>query len=318
MPDILLLPDCGPGVGLGHLERLLALADRLGPTCALVLPGWREGILRAERRGHEVVIDDAPLPLRARHASHSARCLVVDAYGLPLAAQRSVRQSCSLVLVDDLGSQCSCDVAVNPSPGGETLAPDGADLFLGGARYALLNADYLDARHARETTPPRERSVIISTGATDADGLGTALAVRLACNAELEVTLVLGPDASHAAVPPRVRIAAGLPSLAGLLATHAVFCGAAGTSAVQAAAVGVPGVVTAAFDNQRAQARALAAAGCALDVRRDQIADAVVELLDDGARREAMSAAARQLVDGRGAERVARAVMQLTTAGARP
>jgi spore coat polysaccharide biosynthesis predicted glycosyltransferase SpsG len=36
-PRALLCADCGSGVGLGHLERMLALADALQPDVDVVL-----------------------------------------------------------------------------------------------------------------------------------------------------------------------------------------------------------------------------------------------------------------------------------------
>ena len=314
MANILLVPECGPGVGLGHLERMLALADRLHGGVELVLPDDDEVVERARRRGHAVTTHRGDLLERVAQVESRGRCLVVDAYTFPREAQRRVRANAPLVVVDDLGQPSACDLAVNPAPGGEAMRPSGARRFLGGARYALMSAAYLDARRAREVSPPPPGSVLISTGATDADGLGTALASRLVSVRDVRVTLVRGNGWPVAALPSVVEVVDQPQSLARLIATHAVFCGAAGTSAVQAAMVGTPAVITAAFDNQLAQAHALAAAGAAVNVDRDAMAAAVERLLDDDAALRAMSAAGRSLVDGRGAERVADAMSTLVPA----
>ena len=54
----LLAPDCGEGVGLGHLERMLALADalRTHSSVSLILPEG-DAVLhrRVEDRGHTAV-----------------------------------------------------------------------------------------------------------------------------------------------------------------------------------------------------------------------------------------------------------------------
>ncbi|MGA8360909.1 MAG: UDP-2,4-diacetamido-2,4,6-trideoxy-beta-L-altropyranose hydrolase, partial [Candidatus Dormiibacterota bacterium] len=95
-----------------------------------------------------------------------------------------------------------------------------------------------------------------------------------------------------------------------------VYVGAAGTTAVQAACVGTPAVITAAVANQATQAAALSAAGCATLAAGSELAEACLALLDDPARLASMSAAGRALVDGRGATRVAEAVRNLVTARA--
>ena len=48
-----------------------------------------------------------------------------------------------------------CDLAVNPSPGGEDMRPAGATEFLGGAAYALIRSAIVDAREL-VLTQPRE------------------------------------------------------------------------------------------------------------------------------------------------------------------
>ena len=57
-PRALLCADCGSGVGLGHLERMLALADALRPdleVVVLVPEGDRALHQRVTDRGHAVI-----------------------------------------------------------------------------------------------------------------------------------------------------------------------------------------------------------------------------------------------------------------------
>ncbi len=106
------------------------------------------------------------------------------------------------------------------------------------------------------------------------------------------------------------------PDLADVLAVCTVYVGAAGTTALQAACVGTPAVITPAVPNQQAQAEALARAGCALVADTALMAGACLTLLDDSDARATMAARGRALVDGRGAERVAEAIRHLVAARA--
>jgi spore coat polysaccharide biosynthesis predicted glycosyltransferase SpsG len=143
------------------------------------------------------------------------------------------------------------------------------------------------------------------------DGDATVLVVR-----------VVGPDTKGVAGGDRdrdrdrERVLVAPQSLAEPLARASVYVGAAGTTAVQAACVGTPSVITAAVSNQRAQAAALAAAGCAIVAGVEDLASVCLRLLDDPARRDDMAARGRALVDGRGAERVADAIRRLVAARA--
>jgi spore coat polysaccharide biosynthesis predicted glycosyltransferase SpsG len=70
----------------------------------------------------------------------------------------------------------------------------------------------------------------------------------------------------------RGRLLVAPRSLAEALSSAAIYVGAAGTTAVQAACVGIPAVVTAAVPNQVAQAAALERAQAVRALTRTQVA----------------------------------------------
>lgn len=321
----LLAPDCGQGVGLGHLERMLALADALRPDTAasLILPSGDVTLRRrVEDRGHAVV--EAPGTTASRVATVADSrppmdVIVLDGYVFNVALQSRLRDAAPLVVVDDLGLPAACDLAVNPSPGGEGLRPSGAHRFLGGAAYALLRESFVDARDSVLLRGRAGRTVLVSTGATDIDGIAERVSEELLERDDtVEIVRVIGPDAppDAAAHQRRLRLLVSPQSLAEALTAVTVYVGAAGTTAVQAACVGIPAVVNAMVPNQRAQAGALAAAGCAIVVEPDDLTTACLQLLDDPDRCEQMGAHGRTLVDGRGAERVAAALRDCLRRGA--
>lgn len=317
--DVLLIPDCGPAIGLGHLERALALADHLRAhtRCRIVVPrGDTVSRERVAARGHAWMEAAGDPGERATAACPAVKpdVVVIDAYGLPPEAQAELRRPRRLVVIDDLGGPCDCDLAINPAPGGEALRPAGAEDFLGGAAFAMLAAAYRHARGSRTASGASSRSVLLSAGGTAMGGLtGRVARALLDADAVVRVVAVRGPHDGDADLPvdDRVEVLATPPTLAGALAAAAVYAGAAGTTAVQAACVGVPAVIVPAVANQVAQAEALATAGCAQLASPEDIARRTVELLDDPTQREAMSQRGRALVDGRGAERAAEAVLAL-------
>jgi UDP-2,4-diacetamido-2,4,6-trideoxy-beta-L-altropyranose hydrolase len=320
----LLVPECGSGVGLGHLERMLALADALRPDLAavVVLPAGESGLHhRVVRRGHDTIEESGDAAERAPAATArlTPDVIVLDGYHFEVATQQELRRRAPLIVVDDLVHPALCDLAVNPSPGGDGKRPAGADAFLGGARYALVSADVLEARRALHRQGRGRRSVLVSTGATDVRRITSRVTGDLLRHdPDVEVVVVVGPEMDRSDLPdhPHLRVLLVPPTLAGALATATVFAGAAGTSAVQAACVGVPAVITPVVDNQRDQAAALAAAGCALVVDPEELAGACLRLLDDPERRTEMARLGRELVDGRGAARVAASVRRLVHAPA--
>jgi spore coat polysaccharide biosynthesis predicted glycosyltransferase SpsG len=320
----LLVPDCGSGVGLGHLERMLALADALRRDLAAVvaLPAGERGLhRRVADRGHDSIEESGDAAARATAAAGQLTpdVIVLDGYGFDLATQQELRRRAPLIVVDDLGHPAFCDLAVNPSPGGEDKRPSGADAYLGGARYALVPPGVVEARQTARRQGRGRRSVLVSTGATDALGIiSRVVGDLLQRDPGVEVVAVVGPEMDRDDLPrhPHLNVLVEPSSLSGALATATVFTGAAGTSAVQAACAGVPAVITPVVANQRDQAAALAAAGCAVVVAPDELAVECLRLLDDPERRTEMARLGRELVDGRGAARVADSVRRLVRAPA--
>ncbi len=320
----LLVPECGRGVGLGHLERMLALADALRPDMAavVVLPAGEGGLhRRVADRAHDSVDESGDAAGRASAAAGQVvpDVIVLDGYDFDVAMQQQLRHRAPLIVVDDLGHPASCDLAVNPSPGGEGKRPRGADAFLGGALYALIPRGVVEARVAVRSQGRGRRSVLLSTGATDALGITSRVAGDLLLrDPGVEVVVVVGPEMDRDDLPrhPHLNVLIEPSTLAGALAAATVFAGAAGTSAVQAACAGVPALITPVVANQTDQAAALAAAGCAVVVAPDELAAACLRLLDDPVRCTEMARLGRELVDGRGAARVADSVRRLVGAPA--
>ncbi len=176
-PQALLVPDCGQGVGLGHVERLLALADALVPHLAVsVLVPAGDGVLRGRvsDRGHNALEATGDAAHRVESVVAQVQpptVIVLDGYAFDPALQHRLRLRAPLTVVDDLGLPADCDLAVNPSPGGEAMRPAGADAFLGGATFALLRDAFAGAREEVMRRGRPARTVLVSTGWTDMGGL---------------------------------------------------------------------------------------------------------------------------------------------------
>jgi spore coat polysaccharide biosynthesis predicted glycosyltransferase SpsG len=327
-PKVLLVPDCGERVGSGHLDRAVALAEALKSTAevTLVLPRDEVAVRRARERVPNIEIGNEDLVARAEETVESVApdAVVLDGYRFDRGLQGRLRGRAFVVLIDDLSAECDVDLLVNPAPGGERLAPPtGARRVLAGGRYAIMSAVYLQARARRAggRRPGRERLLVVS-GAADVGGIMSNVVDALApALARAEVDAVIGPGAKSIDVPPGVTLHQAPPDLASLMAAASIYVGAAGTTAVQAAAVGVPMVICPVVQNQVDQARALEDAGAALLVMPHDgaapIAVAATALLSQPARLREMSRSGAAAIDGQGAGRVAAEVVQLTAIGRR-
>jgi spore coat polysaccharide biosynthesis predicted glycosyltransferase SpsG len=196
-----------------------------------------------------------------------------------------------------------------------------------GPSFALLRAEFRRWQPGLQTVPSRARRIVVTLGGSDPDNVSARVLEGLgAVPGPLEALLLVGPANPHAsaleraaaACPHPVQIAAGVQDMAERLAWADLAVSAAGTTVLELARVGTPQVLIVLADNQAPGAAAMARDCLAVNLGRhtsvnaDAIGAAVRALADDAERREEFSRRSRELVDGRGTERVL-AAMQLTS-----
>jgi spore coat polysaccharide biosynthesis predicted glycosyltransferase SpsG len=143
-----------------------------------------------------------------------------------------------------------------------------------------------------------------------------------AAHPDMEIRVAAGFAAGERLAPPRAaRVVSAPDGLADELARATVAIVAGGVTLYEACALGVPAVAAAVAASQVATVHAMARAGAArcggrLQTARDarRVARAAVALLADVSARRAMGRRGRQIVDARGAWRVAAAVRRLADA----
>ena len=266
------MADAAGRVGMGHLSRCTAVAAALG------------------ERGAEVrcLGFEADEPLELDGVPWEPVAEPVTAEGLLLLDSYSERRdefAPDAVFLDEGGPPAGAKLVIGP----EGLAPP---------EYACLRRPYW--------TPPRReagaevRRVLVSTGAaTPAATLAGEVAAALP-GAQVRVT---GNEDTVG-----VETIGTPPTLRDELEACDLAVTGAGQTMLEALATGRPVVAVITADNQRAQARAVE------DVvvpAEDDAWAKVAELAADHERRLDLAGRAREAVDGRGAHRVADALLAL-------
>ena len=190
---------------------------------------------------------------------------------------------------------------------------DPATRLLLGTRFVPLRPAFRVA--GRLPAAPDVTNVLVTMGGSDTVGATrTAVdAIRLALPAA-RIEVVLG--ALHHGDPvqgPRTNVhrAIGDEAMARLMRSADMAVGAGGTTSWERCALGVPTVIVRVARNQDTSTRRLARAGAAIDAGPldgmdvTGLANLIRRLADDAATRQAMSDRGRDLVDGRGVERLA-------------
>lgn len=336
---VLFRVDASAEVGIGHLRRCLSLAAALrleGTPSQFVVGGPADSVAFAQAHGVTARgIESTSLwserdlaETMAEARANRCTAVVVDSDAKHEWYLDWLRQAGWFVCAVDDGALQSfpCQLVVNGDAHATRLvyrSASGDTRFLLGPRYALLREEFWE-------TPPRTwrdevRRVLVTLGGADRFGLMPRL-LRLLddLTGAFEVTAVVGPffanveEVASAADHSRRRVdVVRTPaSVRDLMLGADLAISAAGQTLYELACTGCPAVAVIMAENQVEQVRACAEAdivfpaGVVHDAAvLDTVASAVTHLLSNPGVRRAMSEAGRRMVDGRGALRVARAIL---------
>jgi UDP-2,4-diacetamido-2,4,6-trideoxy-beta-L-altropyranose hydrolase len=340
-PKILFRADGNAHNGSGHLRRCLTLAAALrdrGSICSF--------ICRAAPFNFNHLVIDAGFPLLELPGTETfdqqvdiAQVLalvqgealfdviVVDHYEISDCWESVARHiGHRIVAIDDLFDRThDCDVLIDVAPGDATRyadrVPDDCVTLLG-PRYAMLRAEFRQFRAAQPRSTCAIARVMISFGGVDAENL-TGIAVKAIRNVlpDAAIDAVFTTVSAHrsaleqlAAKDPRLSVHVDADNMAELMQSSDIAIGAGGSTSWERACVGLPSVVIKTAENQGQTVNALVDMGCAIAVSRgprfsQELGDIVTVLSATPALRRMMSRSGLSVVDGRGVDRVANAIL---------
>jgi len=261
--------------------------------------------------------------------------MVVDHYGIDGRWHCAVRSAthARIAVIDDLADRpLAADLLIDHNPAADHAAKYRQVLrypapLCGGPSFALLDAVYRD--HPRCAVQPVLASIGIFMGGTD-PGNFSAFAYQ-ACRTEAGWTgpIEIATSSANAALPalqalaasdPALVLSVDQPNLADFHARHGLQVGAGGGALWERCCLGTPTIAVITAENQRLSVPLLAADGVvrgvdAVGQGADQLAAlgrVIRELAASPAERAALHERSIRLVDGRGAKRVAAALLALT------
>ena len=327
---ILLRADASAKTGAGHMGRCIALAQELEARGNLV-----EFATRTDDRLGTSMLTRAEIPFHildcnddwrsdakaTREAAQASDWVVVDHYGLDDRWETQIRKSGSKILViDDLANRRhDCDILVDAgrAPGSDAyrdlLPPASAVLF--GPRYSILRREFRTQQ--RRASRTRKKNILVFFGSADGSELTIPVLEALDgvdCRASLNVHVVVtdaNPRRRQIRQLEGVIVHENVPNMAALLSGMDMAIGAAGLSMWERCRLGLPSLTIALNDNQRPGLEIAASAGAVVpleleDARSSRILyETVSAFVANRNALEAARSAARRLVDGKGAIRIA-------------
>ena len=336
----LVVCDLGPGTGVGHLMRCLALAEELRErdlepwfvADASAVPFAAEQL---RSRGFSWTAPPEPEALRTLVIRHGAALVVVDSYLLPAWVYADLRRTGAplLAFVDGEPAGREADVYLNQNLGGEHVPANLADgsTYLGGIDFALMRDEILAPAAAPVRADDRP-SVLAFFGGTDVHraapvvtellvGTGVPFTATVVAAtpalAEHVRAVPTGPGQDVTAVPPLSRLVDAVRSSDAVIS-------AAGTSTWELMCLGAATALVVVADNQLAGFEAATTSGAALGLGRltdlpgsGAASRTLRTLLTEPDVRRDLRRRARGLVDGQGRRRVVDAALdRISTRGA--
>jgi UDP-2,4-diacetamido-2,4,6-trideoxy-beta-L-altropyranose hydrolase len=285
--------------------------------------------LRAER------VQVAPVQMLAGSAQDSMRLgelvshyradwVVVDGYQFSAEYHASIRRrGCRVLVVDDCGicGPDGADVVLNQNLHAREemygSLERGTQLLLG-PKFAMLRREFSGWRGWRREIAEVGRKILITMGGSDPGNFSAQICGALeGLRIEgAEIRIAAGSSNPHIAslqgIAEKwggvVRVEENVSDMPKLMAWADVVVSSAGSTCWELCMLGLPSVLVVVAENQEPVARELGRMGVAVDASsgaaRGRLGESVRELLLSSAVREEMSRRGRELVDGRGAERV--------------
>jgi UDP-2,4-diacetamido-2,4,6-trideoxy-beta-L-altropyranose hydrolase len=351
---VIIRADADPLIGGGHVMRCLTLADSLverGARCTFACANLTPVLeKRVRQSGHGLALFHSPLTgagpaeagpfAAAAQEQDFAACLagmygadwmIVDHYGLDSVWEQRARAAARHVLAfDDLANRLhDCDILLDQTFGrtaGEyALLVPLSCRTLAGAMYAPLRSEFAAFRYealARRAGAPVQR-LLITLGSTDLGGItGTVLGQVVASGLPFAVDVVIGSRTPSIAdcedmviANANIRLHVDCDAMAVLMAAADLAIGAAGTTSWERCCLGLPSLAFVLAANQRLIGEQLERAGAHKLVELSDLGAVLAEMCRDGPRLLAMSHRASQVTDGRGAQRVCEAMIEIGSCG---
>ena len=322
---VLFRADASTRIGWGHVMRCIGLAQACRRAGLKPVFICAQGGAAAARRIAEAGISlhliaartgsRADLALTRDWARVTkATWVVVDGYRFDASYLSALRESGPGVLApDDSGVPRVPAGVLSYDPGVmDRGTREGRDFF--GPRYALLRDEFGRWRSWRRRHPRRGRRVLITTGGAslrEARAVTRVLSVPALSEFEFHV-VARAPRVAASAKGPRVHWLGQVSDMARLMSEMDLVVTAGGVTTFELLYMRLPSLILALTPDQVRLARILGRAGVAVNLgpyktlSDERLRSEVLDLAGDPERRRALAKAGRGMVDGQGADRIAR------------
>ena len=226
-----------------------------------------------------------------------------------------------IVVIDDfLNPPVGATLVINSAPHAEGTQVNGIPALLG-PRYALVSPEFAALPNRDRSVAPER--VLVSFGRLDPQNLtGRIIEVFAPMLGWPHLTVVMSGQSEYleqnraklAAMSERATLVIDAPNLVGLMSDADIAIGAGGVSMLERFSAGVPSITATIIDNQREYVCGGVRLGATIEPQFDlndvtAWRNLIGDMISDGSERVRLAARGRALIDGKGPQRVAKALI---------
>ena len=334
--------DGSAEIGTGHIIRCLALAEELsyrGFRTIFCTKDFDSGlIMKIKSEGFDLSVIPANLSLEEdrKHFTsiakrNNADIAITDNYYFTNGYLKHLKDNFKVVVsIDDVAdtffySDILINQNINAIPekyNGKT--ENGTKLLLGPA-YALLRPEF-KKYHDKSREFDSVKNILVTLGGSDQENQTLkALRALEKIEGDLSITIVLGVSNRNKEgirkyvnkIKKDIKLLENVSNMAELMCEADIAIGAGGSTSWEFCCIGVPIIIIFLAENQKSIAEGLCVRGISVNlgnyryVSENDIKTAVEELINNPYKRKVMSQKGKEIVDGKGAERVTEEIISL-------
>jgi UDP-2,4-diacetamido-2,4,6-trideoxy-beta-L-altropyranose hydrolase len=341
---LIIRADANTQIGTGHTMRCIALAqawqDRGGNVTFLSHCESKALHQRIVDEGFEFIPIEKPHPaprdleqvlkqLETRN-SKLETWFVLDGYHFTPDYQKAIRKkSCRLLVIDDMAhlDHYDTDILLNQNIHASSLlyVCNNDTVKLLGCEYVLLRREFLKYKDWKREIPDKAKNILVTMGGSDPDNVTVKVieALKLLNKPDITVRIIIGPANPHKEMLRKAIISADFkiellidPSnIPELMSWADLAISAGGSTCWEMAFMGLPNIIIVIADNQSGIAKGLSNAGAGINwgwhenITLKQCTQKLKEIAEDKSKRICLSEQGKRLLDGKGRQRVIRAMV---------
>ena len=331
--------DGEPNIGMGHIQRCLALGSQLNKNGAeiLLISKKDEAIKKKiKQEGFEVMVlkDNIDLKEDLKDTinaikTYKADVVITDLYAIDEYYLAEIKKTVPLLVsIDDLAKiSFPSNIVINQNTYAKELnyhSLTGNTKFLLGPEYALLREEF--SNPGKRKVNKKVKNILITLGGTDSFNLTPKILKILdRISQDFKITAVIGPffkniveiEKTTKEINKKVELIYDSHKMSEIMLASDLAITGGGTALYELAATGTPALAFCLADNQLKNMKGMGKCGTVVNlgwgtkIEQDGVRREVVKLINNRALREAMSKNGQELVDGNGASRVSKFIYQI-------